>query len=163
MDLNKIFFQEYKKVDKLLAEMYHSDKGVGNYIDEVERTFYQRHSTAQKLKELRYIRNQLAHDPYIETQVCTEVQIEWLKNFYQELQNQQDCLSIYHKSKQPSKKSIQNPSCENPFAACYDVFKEEKTPAETTPTPSDYTWIWVVILLLGILVGSIAWALSVFL
>ena len=158
MDLNKIFFQEYKKVDKLLAEMYHSDKGVGNYIDEVERTFYPRHSTAQTLKELRHIRNQLAHDPYIETQICTEVQIEWLKNFYQKLQNQQDLLSIYHKDKQPSKKSIQNPSCENPFAACYDAFKEEKEPAET----KDYTWIWVVILLLGILVGSIAWALSVF-
>lgn len=162
MDLNQIFFQEYKKVDKLLAEMYQEDKGVSNYIDELERTFYQRHSTAQTLKELRYIRNQLAHDPYIDAPICTESQIAWLKEFYQKLQNQQDPLSIYHNNKQPSKEKIQPPASDNPFAACYDAFKEEKEPEETKSTSSDYAWIWAILFIVGIAIGAIVWTLITF-
>ena len=142
MDLNQIFFQEYKKVDKLLAEMYQEDKGVSNYIDELERTFYQRHPTAQTLKKLRHIRNQLAHDPYIDAAICTEAQIEWLKDFYQKLQNQQDPLSIYYKSMQKHKEEPQNES------------------SSADNLSQDYTLIVGILLFLGILTAAVVWVLS---
>lgn len=67
-DLNYIFFEEYKRLDKLCGELYNTPYGVTHYIDDMKsapRDSYRRISSwntdLRELIRLRHIRNYLAH------------------------------------------------------------------------------------------------------
>jgi len=70
--MNKLeiqFFDEYKAVDKLCGLFLDSDRGVSDYIKEMERLQDQGRKLIpnwdgkyKKLKHLRWVRNQIAHD-----------------------------------------------------------------------------------------------------
>lgn len=63
------FFEEYKRLDRLCADMYSCRNGVSEYIAQMENRFYQGQfrvpswsSDHKMLKHVRWVRNQIAHD-----------------------------------------------------------------------------------------------------
>ena len=103
-NLNYIFFEEFKKLEKLCNEIYSSHSGVTQYIDDMLNISYYHYrsipnwnSDLKELKRLRHIRNQIAHEQ-IHVDLCTPADIEWLNDFYKRIFNQTDPLALLHQN-----------------------------------------------------------------
>lgn len=125
-NINIEFFDEYKRLDKLCSDMYgKSSGGVTSYINDMEsvsssdaQKILDWHSTYNKLKSLRHIRNQMAHgEGSFDDYVCSYDDIEWLRDFRNKIMNVSDPLAIYRsnmeKKKQLQNKQIHKQSVEN--------------------------------------------------
>lgn len=103
--LNIEFLEEYKRLDKLCRDIYCSNKGVSNYIEEMksmsacgQHTVNNWAADLRQLIYIRNIRNQLAHDiDTMDCATCTDADIDWISNFHSRILNQTDPLSILHK------------------------------------------------------------------
>lgn len=128
--LNITFLEEYKHLDKLIKEMFGTVKGVSDYIDIATTTYnLQYNNDIKTLKHLRYIRNRLTHDTdTLNTQMCTQADIDWLEGFYQKVYSVSDPLSLSLKTKSITK-NIVNINIQN----------KEKVPVQdnkrTSPIP----------------------------
>ena len=112
-DLNKLFFDEYTRLDKLCREIY-SDlpkenlKGVTNYIDDMKNTPY--HISARvpgwedylrELIHIRHLRNHLAHEPgAFNEELCTNDDIQWVRYLHHGIMNGTDPLTTARKAAQ---------------------------------------------------------------
>ncbi len=103
--LNINFLEEYKHLDKLLKDMFGTEKGISDYIDTATTTYnLQYNSDIKTLKHLRHIRNSLSHDTdTLNAQMCTQADIDWLKDFYQKVYSVSDPLSLILNSKSTTK------------------------------------------------------------
>lgn len=124
-NLNFIFFEEFKHLDKLCKELYNVEKGgVSNYIDDMKRVVpYDYRNIAnwkedlEQLTRMCHIRNNLAHAPgAFEEETCTQKDINWVQDFYERILHQLDPIAIlYQKSKgqtlENEKINIKNQSC----------------------------------------------------
>lgn len=128
-NLNYVFFEEFKRLDKLCGEIYNAQNGVTHYIDDMKtvpgfeyRAIPNWDSDLQQLLRLRHIRNNLAHaeDAFLE-ETCTQKEIDWLRDFYQRILKQSDPMALRYqnarereeKAKQmhvKNKESLQRPS-----------------------------------------------------
>lgn len=115
IDLNIEFQEQYKRLDKLCKDIYSSSEGVSTYIREMEKTPYNEQRAVynwdtiyKQLKHLRWMRNQLAHEIAIDSDFCTQSDIDWIKQFYSKILNCNDPLTLAYKSKQgsPQKKEV---------------------------------------------------------
>ncbi len=106
-NINIEFFDEYKRVDKLCADMYgKSSGGVTSYIDDmasVSSSDVQKildwYSTYNKLKSLRHIRNQMAHgECSFDDYECSYDDIKWLRDFRNKIMNVSNTLAIYRRN-----------------------------------------------------------------
>lgn len=106
--LNITFLEEYKHLDKLIKEMFGTEKGVSDYIDIATTTYnLQYNNDIKTLKHLRYIRNRLTHDTdTLNTQMCTQADIDWLEGFYQKVYSVSDPLSLSLKTKSITKNIV---------------------------------------------------------
>ena len=104
--VNVEFFETYKKIDRLCAQMYGlSGGGVTAYIDDMKAHAYGTrrpdnwNATFNTLRRLRHMRNEMAHDEGgFDTAMCTYEDIYWLNSFYDALMHGRDPLScIYHR------------------------------------------------------------------
>lgn len=110
------FFEEYKKLQRLCNDIYDSNNGVTNYIDDMNAVPYDTScmisnwmSDLKQLKRLRHIRNTLAHEEgSFNMNMCTLSDVKWIQSFYNRILNQSDPLSVLHQMKktQPSKKGF---------------------------------------------------------
>lgn len=64
-----LFFEEYKKLDNLCKDLFKSDRGVSQYIEEMECTPLSKSRLVElwqndykMLKHVRWIRNNIAHN-----------------------------------------------------------------------------------------------------
>lgn len=104
-NLNDIFLEEFKRLDKLCKEMYRTDTGVTTYINEmkrvpasVSRAVPGWNADLKQLISLRHLRNHLSHDVgTLDKTICTKNDIDWLKAFYKRLYNQSDPLTLLYK------------------------------------------------------------------
>ena len=102
---NTEFFNEYKTLDKLCSEIYGGSNGISGYIDEMESAEWYKvkriadwSDTIRKLKNFRYIRNQIAHGGIeLDGNLCDFEDIDWIKEFYQRIINGTDPLSLLRK------------------------------------------------------------------
>lgn len=100
-NLNVQFFEQYKIVEKICSEMYGIHNGLSQYINEMEAvSYYHRNqvsgfdSDLARLKRLRYLRNQLAHNNgSFEESLCTLDDVNWLKNFYHRILETDDPIA----------------------------------------------------------------------
>ena len=114
---NQIFFEEYKRLDKLLKEASSSDVGVTAYIDELKAvSSYERSNirgfehTLKRLIEVRHIRNKLAHDSIsFDTPLCDEADIKFVKEFRESIFNAADPLSQVYKLRRQKTKNTATP------------------------------------------------------
>ena len=110
-NLNYIFFEEFKKLEKLCGEMYGSHNGVTNYIDDMKDVPYSNYrdipnweDDLSQLKKMRHIRNNLAHEEgAFAKKVCTQNDIRWIQTFIKRIMNQSDPLAIQHRNKKNKK------------------------------------------------------------
>ena len=103
------FFEEYKSVDSICRDMYQSQQGVTEYISQMETMNFQGsrrvvnwNEKYKKLKHLRWLRNQIAHEnsaPDLMENDLTE-----LENFHKQLLKQKDPLAELLKAKRESEK-----------------------------------------------------------
>ena len=114
-NLNYIFLEEYKKLDKLCKEIYNSEKGITSYIDDMRNTNYSEkivipcwEHDIHTLVSLRHARNKLTHEVGTsDSPICTYADIDWLKNFYHRIVNRQDPIAIIHKNRYAKKQNTQ--------------------------------------------------------
>lgn len=111
-NLNYIFFEEFKKLEKLCGEMYGSHNVVTNYIDDMKDVPYSNYrdipnweDDLSQLKKMRHIRNNLAHEEgAFAKKVCTKNDIRWIQTFIKRIMNQSDPLAIQHRNQKNKKK-----------------------------------------------------------
>lgn len=99
------FFSSYKRLEKLCNDIYGENHGISIYIDEmtdtpsgarVVRGWY---DDLGKLKQYRWIRNQIVHNPeYTEDDLCEMQDAEWLEEFSLRIINQKDPLAMYRQA-----------------------------------------------------------------
>lgn len=115
-NLNYIFFEEYKHLDKLCSELYQEQHGISHYICDMKSTpsnAYQHipgwKEDLEKLIRLRHIRNYLAHTANaFDEEVCTHEDIEWSHEFRRRILKQSDPMSLLHQY------SVEKPSTSKP-------------------------------------------------
>lgn len=111
-NLNYIFFEEFKKLEKLCGEMYGSHNSVTNYIDDMKDVPYSNYrdipnweDDLSQLKKMRHIRNNLAHEEgAFAKKVCTKNDIRWIQTFIKRIMNQSDPLAIQNRNQKNKKK-----------------------------------------------------------
>ena len=114
---NQIFFEEYKRLDKLLKEVLSSDIGVTAYIDEMKAvSSYEKSElrgfdhTLKRLIEARHMRNQLAHDSIgFDSPLCDEADIKFIKEFRESVFNATDPLSQLYSIRKRKAKTVSTP------------------------------------------------------
>lgn len=104
------FFEEYRAVDIICKDMFQAEKGVTEYIEQMEKYdsqgFHQIDNWNAKykmLKHLRWLRNQIAHEagaPELEQNDLIELQ-----RFHKQLLKQMDPLTVLLKSMSGNKSS----------------------------------------------------------
>ena len=105
--LNIEFLEEYKKLNNLCSDAYGVANGITHYIDTMKNVpSYESSKIAnwnynlEQLKEYRHIRNSFAHETGTFTQsICSENDIIWLKDFYQNMLQSNDPLAILYRQR----------------------------------------------------------------
>ena len=123
-NINTLFFEEYKRADKLCCEIYNSDKGITSYIDDMqnESSSYKKdvpewYTCLETLQKLRYKRNILAHEAdTFDIDMIDESELEFIKEFRKSLLERSDPIAKLEKIKQ-EKKSIAHRSQNTQYAA----------------------------------------------
>lgn len=94
-----LFFEEYKKLDNLCKDLFKSDRGVSQYIEEMECTPFTKSRLVESwqddykmLKHVRWIRNNIAHNN--DYSGCNKSDVKSVQNFYQKIINQKDPFSV---------------------------------------------------------------------
>lgn len=106
-------FDEYKRVDNICRDMYSSQSGVSQYITEMELHSFRGRSTVlswdedyRKLKYIRWLRNQIAHNSSATD--CNDEDVEWLENFHCRLLKCQDPLALLENANRERLKLLEN-------------------------------------------------------
>lgn len=108
---NIIFFDEYKKLDKLCSEMYGKNSGgVTCYLNDMmtvpvmqRNRIPEWNQTYDRLRELRHIRNQMAHgEGSFEDYPCSEEDVLWLFEFRSKIMHISDPLAVYRRQTEES-------------------------------------------------------------
>ena len=104
-NLNFIFLEEYKHLDKLCSELYNGQPGVTSYINDMKsvdwndaREISNWKSDLNNLIHLRHIRNHLAHtEGAFSEKLCTNEDVNWIKDFRNRILKQTDPLAMLRK------------------------------------------------------------------
>lgn len=105
-NLNYIFFEEFKSLDKLCVELYKEQNGITHYIEDmkaVSENVYKNipnwNADLKNLVHVRHIRNNLAHaEGAFNEETCTQADIDWIKDFHNRILNQTDPISILYQN-----------------------------------------------------------------
>lgn len=99
------FLEAYKNLDELCKQILSSDVGVSQYIEDMEKETQGLYYVTdwekdyKKLKHMRFIRNQLVHDPNsFNNNLVTLEDIEWIKVFRLRIIKCTDPFSILNQS-----------------------------------------------------------------
>lgn len=99
-----LFFEEYKRLDKLCSDIYFCQNGISEYIAHMERESFQGlrrisswDSDYKMLKHIRWIRNQIAHssDTY---QMSEQEDLKAVQDYYDRILSGNDALSLLRKA-----------------------------------------------------------------
>ncbi len=175
-NLNFIFFEEFKHLDKLCGELYEVEKdGVANYIDDMKsvvpydyRCIANWKEDLEQLTRMRHIRNKLAHAPgAFDEETCTQKDINWIQDFYERILHQLDPIAIlYQKSKgQPLENEKNNTKNQSSHVLNNEIEKisllEDKVHDETNKNRKisrlKICLIGIVIMAILIILGLLIW------
>lgn len=100
---DNVFFEEYKRLDKLCSKMFACNNGVTEYITQMENKSsigYLRiiswESDYKMLKRIRYVRNKIAHEPNW-LQFSNYEDLLNVRSFYKRILSGQDPLTVLNK------------------------------------------------------------------
>ena len=100
---NNQFLEEYKRLDKLLRDMYQSEKGVTAYIDHMKsvapcesKGIPGWDDDFRRLNALRKLRNYLVHEcGTMEQALCSQDDITLINDFYRRIVQIKDPIAMY--------------------------------------------------------------------
>ena len=166
-DLNIDFLEEYKSVDKFIKDAYESAEGVTEYIRSMEESYNEGSNSLdskkwdddfRRLKIIRHIRNQLAHEASIDSDVCDEFDYDWLCDFRKRLLSGDDPLALLRKAKSSRQKASQNQVSQEQHASAnskknYHIHfqYDPPVPEEKENKVPGIVWIILIIVIIGIL------------
>ena len=110
-DADNSMIDEYKKLDKLCSEMYGKNSGgVTCYLNDMmavpvmqRNRIPEWNQTYDRLRELRHIRNQMAHgESSFEDYPCSEEDVLWLFEFRSKIMHISDPLAVYRRQTEGS-------------------------------------------------------------
>lgn len=106
--LDNEFFEEYKRLDRICADMYSARQGVSEYIADMERrsaseTFriISWDRDYKQLKHLRWIRNRIVHENDA-FQICSISDIQDIQNFYNRILSGKDPIAMLERTSKSS-------------------------------------------------------------
>ncbi len=145
-NLEMEFFEEFKSVDNICKDIFQSQQGVTEYINQMEendlrgsRSVPNWNEKYKMLKHLRWLRNQIAHDSGVPD--LMESDLLELQNFHKQLLKQNDPLAIISKAMRESKK---NPPKMRVDYSSFDDYEEDES-----VSPLTIAFIIVIAALLG--------------
>ena len=104
-DLNIDFLDLYKRVDRFIRDAYASSEGVSEYLRQMEQNGFKGRRLVptwatdyNRLKRLRWIRNQLSHEVGYDSDICGEADYLWLEEFRGRLYAADDPMSVLRKN-----------------------------------------------------------------
>lgn len=96
-------FEEYKQVDNICRDMYSSQNGVKQYIEDMKQNSFQGRSVVPSwdkdyhmLNHVKSLRNKIAHESCATE--CNEEDVAWIEDFHRRLLEQQDPLALIRKA-----------------------------------------------------------------
>ncbi len=98
-DLNIEFLEEYKRVERFIRDAYGTQSGVTDYLKLMETSSSEPAlpdswpDDYRGLKRLRWIRNKLAHEVSMDSDICEKDDLSRLHAFYSRLMNRDDPLA----------------------------------------------------------------------
>lgn len=114
---NLEFLKIYIKLDELCKQVLSSDRGVSEYIDEMDKES-QGYQIAgwkadyKKLKQMRWIRNRLVHETdSFENELAKVEDIEWLHKFYCRIMECSDPFSLLYQLNNKNRKTSTQGNC----------------------------------------------------
>ncbi|HIZ10820.1 MAG TPA: hypothetical protein IAA41_01815 [Candidatus Eubacterium faecavium] len=118
LNTNISFLEEFKHLDNLLKDIYETEKGVTEYLENMKcipRSEYifihGWDADFKNLKKLRDLRNKLSHDTgTLNMPLCTQEDVEWLKNFYDRILKGCDPLTLARKEAENLQRTKNNRS-----------------------------------------------------
>lgn len=124
------FLEAYKSLDELCKQILSSDKGISEYIAEMEYENQGRmlvvrwEQDYKRLKEMRWIRNQLVHETNsFQENLISEEDIEWLKDFRDRIMKGTDPFSLLYQSRKDYQSKNTKRKTVNEENYSKDVFK----------------------------------------
>lgn len=157
--LDNDFFEEYKRLDRLCSDMYSCQDGIRQYLEDMECQFSAGEKVVpnwmrdyRKLRGLRKRRNNLAHN-VSEYQVCTERDIEDVKDFINRIMRRQDplaMLNLYDLRNETPKAPAENevPDSALPYydIAIYDAVQRSATRRKKKIGKQKRLILWILLL-----------------
>lgn len=108
------FLEQYKHLDELCKQILSSDRGITEYIEEMDHERQGNIRIAgwerdyRQLKKMRWIRNQLVHDSdSFHKNLVSAEDIEWLKNFQSRVMKCTDPFSLLYQEQRIKKQVVQ--------------------------------------------------------
>lgn len=109
--LDEELFEEYKRVDGICRDMFASQRGVSEYIEQMERDFVdgqQRIPSWEQdyraLKRVRWLRNQIAHE--MTATDCTSNDVAYIRDFHDRLLHQEDPLAVLRRLRSAAQPTV---------------------------------------------------------
>ena len=106
---DNIFFEEYKRLNKLCSEIFSCQNGVSEYISQMENDWNDGYKYVsswnedfKNLKHVRWVRNKIAHD-YNDSQISNSSDFAYVKLFYERIFSGTDPLSLLRKATENKK------------------------------------------------------------
>lgn len=121
-NLNHAFFEAFTRLERLCGDMYGTGHGVTKYIDHMKTVSPHLYghipnweADLYQLIRLRHIRNDLAHTPgALDHQACTQIDIDWLQDFYTRILDRSDPIAILRQRSAPVRQVSQQPDIHAP-------------------------------------------------
>ena len=133
-DLNIEFLEEYKRVDIFIRDAYGTQSGVTEYLRQMETSSSEPvlpdswRDDYRDLKHLRRIRNRLAHELSVDSDVCDKDDLRLIRAFYSRLLIRDDPLARLDALKKQRQRAQKRASA----AREAQNREERKTNAETS-------------------------------
>lgn len=104
-------FDEFKRVDGICRDMFSSQRGVSEYIEQMERDFSHGQQRVpywerdyRSLKRVRWLRNQIAHETTATD--CSADDVAYLQDFHDRLLRQQDPLAALRRTRRAARPTV---------------------------------------------------------
>lgn len=161
------FLEAYKSLDELCKQILKSDRGVSEYLDEMDRQGLGCMKVSgwdndyNQLKKMRWIRNRLVHDTdSFQDNLFTVQDIEWLKNFHLRIMKCTDPFSLLRHSTMPQRKV---PVKQESYPKT--VFRESNPRADVRESEQTQGWglVIAIIILIGIAILAVIFSVTTFL
>ena len=153
---DNVFFEEYKRLDRLCSDIYSCSNGVSAYISEMERKEAQGlnripcwNSDYKTLKRLRWIRNKIAHDPD-NNRISEPDDLRSVREYYERIVSGKDSLTLLRRALEADKRKAEQNAVRKPVQSV-----QEDVPRSGNTDGGEYP-VWI-----GYLIGFCLLALII--